>query len=164
MAACGDTVGGGTRSEIRAVGSSTVFPFAKAVSESFVLSNPNFSSPLIESTGTGGMNLFCQGVGPSTPDLANASRRMKLSEFETCQENGVTDIVELQVGLDGLAFASARGGLMMNLSPKIVYEALAARPYGVIKRVRLGLMLTPHSLMNRSSFMALLRLQEPVTH
>lgn len=131
LAACGDTVGGGTRSEIRAVGSSTVFPFAKAVSESFVLSNPNFSSPLIESTGTGGgMNLFCQGVGPSTPDLANASRRMKLSEFETCQENGVTDIVELQVGLDGLAFASARGGLMMNLSPKIVYEALAARPYG----------------------------------
>ena len=111
------------------------------------------------------MNLFCQGVGPSTPDLANASRRMKLSEFEACQENGVTDIVELQVGLDGLAFASARGGLMMNLSPKIVYEVyLAARPYGGDQTSELGLMLTPHSLMNRSSFMALLRLQEPVTH
>ena len=61
LAACGDTVGGGTRSEIRAVGSSTVFPFAKAVSESFVLSNPNFSSPLIESTGTGGNELILPG-------------------------------------------------------------------------------------------------------
>ena len=131
LAACGESAGGGTRDSIRAVGSSTVFPFAKLVAESFARSNPEFNSPLIESTGTGGgMNLFCSGIGPSTPDMANASRRMKASEFVTCQENGVTDIVELQVGLDGLAFASAQGGIMMNLSPKIVYEALAASPYG----------------------------------
>lgn len=131
LAACGESAGGGTRDSIRAVGSSTVFPFAKLVAESFARSNPEFNSPLIESTGTGGgMNLFCSGIGPSTPDMANASRRMKASEFATCQENGVTDIVELQVGLDGLAFASAQGGIMMNLSPKIVYEALAASPYG----------------------------------
>lgn len=123
--------GGGTRDSIRAVGSSTVYPFAKQVAESFARSNPDFKSPLIESTGTGGgMQLFCQGVGADTPDMANASRRMKVSEFDTCMENGVTDIIELQVGLDGIAFASAQGGITMNLTPQIVYEALAANPYG----------------------------------
>ena len=55
---------------------------------------------------------------------------MKASEFEDCQANGVTDIIELQVGLDGIAFASAKDGISMNLTPKIVYEALAASPYG----------------------------------
>jgi phosphate transport system substrate-binding protein len=131
LTACGDSGGGGARDSIRAVGSSTVYPFAKAVSESFARTNPDFKSPLIESTGTGGgIQLFCAGVGANTPDIANASRRMKASEFASCQANGVTDIIEMQIGLDGLAFASAQGGITMNLTPKIVYEALAARPYG----------------------------------
>ncbi|KUO57750.1 MAG: phosphate ABC transporter substrate-binding protein [Sphingomonadales bacterium BRH_c3] len=131
LAACGESGNSGTRDSIRAVGSSTVFPFAKAVAESFQNTNPNLKSPLIESTGTGGgMKLFCSGIGASTPDVTNASRRMKLSEFETCQKNGVTEIIEMQIGLDGLVFASKAGGLTMNLSPKIVYEALAANPYG----------------------------------
>lgn len=131
LAACGQSGTAGTRDSIRAVGSSTVFPFAKSVAESFARTNPDFKSPLIESTGTGGgMKLFCSGVGADTPDIANASRRMKASEFEDCVANGVTDVVELQVGLDGIAFASAQGGLTMNLTPKIVYEALAANPYG----------------------------------
>ena len=73
---------------------------------------------------------FCQGVGADTPDMANASRRMKLSEFDKCQANGVTDVIELQVGLDGIAFASAKDGIRLSLSPRTVYEALAARPYG----------------------------------
>ena len=119
------------RDSIRAVGSSTVFPFAKQIAESFARSNPEFKSPLIESTGTGGgVQLFCQGVGADTPDMVNASRRMKLSEFDKCLANGVTDVIELQVGLDGIAFASAADGIMLNLSPRTVYEALAARPYG----------------------------------
>ena len=133
LAACGgnDAGGGASRDQIKAVGSSTVYPFAKAVSETFTRSNPDFKSPIIESTGTGGgMKLFCQGVGAATPDIANASRRMKASEFETCQQNGVTDIIEVQVGLDGIALASSKGGITMNLTPKMVYEALAARPYG----------------------------------
>ncbi len=132
LAACGSNGGeGGSRDSIRAVGSSTVFPFAKAVSESFTRSNPEFKSPIIESTGTGGgIKLFCSGTGANTPDVANASRRMKASEFAECQANGVTDIIEMQIGLDGLAFASAKGGITMNLTPQIVYEALAARPYG----------------------------------
>src|SRR5690606_26406592 len=113
------------------VGSSTVYPFAKAVSESFARSNPEFKSPLIESTGTGGgIQLFCAGVGANTPDIANASRRMKASEFASCQANGVEEIIEIQLGLDALAFASAADGIDINLTPKIVYEAHAAQPYG----------------------------------
>ncbi|NQX93461.1 MAG: substrate-binding domain-containing protein [Erythrobacter sp.] len=128
LSACGGDV---SRDSIRAVGSSTVYPFAKQIAESYALSNPGYKSPLIESTGTGGgVQLFCAGVGAETPDMANASRRMKVTEFDKCQANGVTDIIELQVGLDGIAFASAKGGIMLNLSPKTVYEALAARPYG----------------------------------
>ncbi|MGE5953372.1 MAG: substrate-binding domain-containing protein [Qipengyuania vulgaris] len=133
LAACGgnEAGGGASRDQIKAVGSSTVYPFAKAVSETFTRSNPDFKSPIIESTGTGGgIKLFCAGVGAETPDIANASRRMKASEFETCQQNGVTDIIEIQVGLDGIALASAKGGITMNLTPKMVYEAIAARPYG----------------------------------
>ena len=130
LTACGDT-GGGTRDAIRAVGSSTVFPFAKLVAEEFSRNNSQFTSPLIESTGTGGgIALFCAGMGPQTPDIANASRRMKPDEFDTCAANGVTEIVELQIGLDGLAFGSAKGGITMNLTPDIVYRAIAARPYG----------------------------------
>ncbi len=129
LSACDSS--GGTRESIRAVGSSTVYPFAKQVAESFSRSNPGMRSPLIESTGSGaGLALFCQGIGANTPDMANASRRMKVSEFETCQSNGVTDITEIQVGLDGIAFASTQGGIMMSLTPQIVYQALAANPYG----------------------------------
>ncbi len=127
----GCDTGAGVRDSIRAVGSSTVYPFAKQIAESFSRSYPDLGSPLIEQTGTGGgMQLFCEGLGADKPDMANASRRMKLSEFEKCQANGVKDIIELQVGLDGIAFASAKDGIDLNLSPRIVYEALAAAPYG----------------------------------
>ncbi|MFM7404308.1 MAG: substrate-binding domain-containing protein [Erythrobacter sp.] len=116
---------------VHAVGSSTVYPFAKLVAENFSRANPDMRSPLIESTGTGnGIQLFCSGLGPDTPDMVNASRRMKPSEVDGCTSNKVDEIIELQVGLDGIAFASAKGGIMLNLSPKTVYEALAARPYG----------------------------------
>jgi phosphate transport system substrate-binding protein len=130
LAACGGGASD-TRESIRAVGSSTVYPFAKLVAENFAKSHPDYSSPIIESTGTGGgINLFCGGVGASHPDIANASRRMKASEFATCQANGVTEVTEIQVGLDGIAFASSQGGIDMNLSPEIIYRAIAANPYG----------------------------------
>ncbi len=130
LSACGDA-GSATRDSIRAVGSSTVYPFAKLVAESLARSNPSLRSPIIESTGTGGgMKLFCAGLGADTPDITNASRRMKASEFAECQTNGVEDVIEIQVGLDGIAFASAEGGITMNLTPRLVYEALAAKPYG----------------------------------
>ena len=84
LAACGDQGGAGaTRDQIRAVGSSTVYPFATAASELFVQTNAGMKSPIIESTGTGGgMKLFCSGVGAQYPDMANASRRMKKTEFD----------------------------------------------------------------------------------
>lgn len=130
LAACGGA-GDATRNSVKVVGSSTVYPFAKLVAENFARSNPDLGSPIIEATGTGGgINLFCRGVGADHPDVANASRRMKTSEFATCQQNGVTEITEIQIGYDGLAFASAQGGITMNLTPEIVYRALAAMPYG----------------------------------
>jgi phosphate transport system substrate-binding protein len=130
LAACGGGTSA-TRDSVKVVGSSTVYPFAKLVAENFARANPDLGSPIIESTGTGGgINLFCGGVGADHPDVANASRRMKASEFATCQANGVTEITEIQVGMDGLALASAQGGIEMSLTPEIVYRALAARPNG----------------------------------
>jgi phosphate transport system substrate-binding protein len=123
--------GAAARDQIRAVGSSTVFPFATAVAELFVQGNPGMKSPIIESTGTGaGMKLFCAGVGAQHPDIEDASRRMKKSEFDQCKANGVTDIVEIQIGVDGLAFAESTKGPGFKLTPKLIYEALAANPYG----------------------------------
>lgn len=133
LGACQDKAGGGdsARDQIRAVGSSTVYPFATAVAEQFVSANPGTKSPIIESTGTGaGMKLFCAGVGAQHPDIENASRRMKKKEFEQCQANGVKDIVEIQIGVDGLALAEAKNGPGFKLTPAHVYAALAANPYG----------------------------------
>jgi phosphate transport system substrate-binding protein len=131
LAACGSGGGStdGARDVVRVVGSSTVYPFATAVAE--MLGKAGGKAPVIESTGTGaGMKLFCAGVGASHPDIENASRRIKASEYEDCKKNGVTEIVEIQVGLDGIAFAEATGGPGMALEPADVYKALAANPFG----------------------------------
>lgn len=130
LAGCGGSQGD-SRDQIKAVGSSTVYPFAKAIAESLAKSDTAFKSPIIESTGTGaGMKLFCAGVGVQHPDIENASRRMKKSEYEDCAKNGVKDIVEIQVGLDGIAFAEAKGGAGLALTQVDVYKALAANPFG----------------------------------
>jgi phosphate transport system substrate-binding protein len=116
---------------MRAVGSSTVYPFAKVVAERVARANPRVGTPIIESTGTGaGFKLFCAGVGERFPDISNASRRIKKSEYDDCAKNGVKDIVEIQVGLDGIAFAEAKGGPGLALTPADVYKALAANPFG----------------------------------
>jgi phosphate transport system substrate-binding protein len=95
------------RDQIRIVGSSTVYPFTTTVAEAF--GKTNGKTPVVESTGTGGgMKLFCAGVGEDSPDFTNASRPMKKSEFEDCAKNGVTDIVEIKVGFDGLSLAHAK--------------------------------------------------------
>ncbi|CDO34354.1 substrate-binding domain-containing protein [Novosphingobium sp. KN65.2] len=132
LSACGGSGGSssGARDQIKAVGSSTVYPFATAVAEAYAKSTGE-KSPVIESTGTGaGMKLFCAGVGAQHPDIEDASRRMKKSEYEMCQKNGVTDIVEIQVGIDGIAFAEAKNGPGMKLTPTDIYKALAANPFG----------------------------------
>jgi phosphate transport system substrate-binding protein len=133
LAACGGSGGsssGGARDFVRVVGSSTVYPFATAVSEVAVKS-AGIKSPIIESTGTGaGMKLFCAGVGATHPDVENASRRMKKSEYEDCAKNGVKNVIEVQIGLDGIAFASAKNGIDMPLTVTDIYKALAASPFG----------------------------------
>ncbi len=132
LSACGGSGGGtsGARDNVRAVGSSTLYPFATAVAEATAKATGG-KAPVVESTGTGaGMKLFCAGVGKAHPDVQNASRRMKASEYADCAKNGVKDVVEIQVGLDGIAFAEASGGANMKLTPVDVYKALAANPFG----------------------------------
>ncbi|HUP67138.1 MAG TPA: substrate-binding domain-containing protein, partial [Sphingomicrobium sp.] len=112
------------RTQMRAVGSSTVYPFAKMVAERIARANPRLGTPIIESTGTGaGMKLFCAGVGERFPDVENASRRMKASEAKLCASNGVTQITEIQVGLDGVTFATAKNSPLRNLTQRDIYLA-----------------------------------------
>ena len=113
------------RDQIQIVGSSTVYPFATIVAERFG-NKGDFKTPVIESTGTGGgMKLFCQGVGESNPDITDASRAIKSSEWEDCQKNGVKDIVEVIIGNDGIAFANSIKGPKLNLTRKQLWMALA---------------------------------------
>src|SRR5688572_17192975 len=137
LAGCGEgPTGGGSgaasRNQIRVVGSSTVYPFARAAAERFAQANTSFAAPIVESTGTGGgMNLFCAGVGPQHPDVTNASRRIKDSEIELCNRNGVNQIIEVPVGIDGLALIeSAERPTGFQLTVRDVYAALAANPFG----------------------------------
>ena len=116
---------------MRAVGSSTVYPFAKMAAERIARANPKLGTPIIESTGTGaGMKLFCAGVGERFPDIENASRRMKASEAKLCTANGVKEVTEIQIGLDGVAIATALGTPIAGLTQKDIYLALAKTPYG----------------------------------
>ena len=113
------------RDAISVVGSSTVYPFATVVAERFGKST-DFKAPKVESTGSGGgLKLFCKGVGVATPDITNASRRIKSSEFEKCQKNGVKEIVEVLIGYDGIVLANAKEGAKFELSRKDIYLALA---------------------------------------
>ena len=117
---------------IRIVGSSTVYPFTTAVAEQFKRRFAQAETPIVESTGTGGgIKLFCAGVGTQHPDIVNASRRIKRSELDLCAKNGVTDIVEVQVGVDGIVLAEAGNAPDVALEPKDIFLALAAtRPDG----------------------------------
>jgi len=113
------------RNTISVVGSSTVYPFATVVAERFG-KKTSFSTPKIEATGSGGgMKLFCNGVGLNTPDITNASRRIKKSEFDKCQNNGVKEIVEVHIGFDGIAVANSKKAGQLQLTRKDLFLALA---------------------------------------
>jgi phosphate transport system substrate-binding protein len=114
------------RDQLKIVGSSTVYPYAQAVSEEFAKKTGN-KAPVLESTGSGGgMKIFCQGVGEANPDITNASRGMKKSEWELCTKNGVTDITEIQIGYDGLSIAQSKKAKPMDLTKEQIFLALAA--------------------------------------
>jgi phosphate transport system substrate-binding protein len=132
FAACGSKTGGGggSTSDLHIVGSSTVYPFTKAVAEDFMRANPGVNVT-VESTGTGGgMKLVCAGVGNQYPDIEDASRQIKKSEYETCVQNGAKTIIEVPVGIDGLTIIEAKNGPAMNLTQADIYKALAANPFG----------------------------------
>lgn len=132
LAACGSSHSGGasSSSQIKIVGSSTVYPFTTAVAEAFQRDNPG-TSVIVESTGTGaGLKLFCAGASGDTPDMANASRQIKKSEYELCAKNGVKQIVEVPIGIDGLTFIQNKNAPALSLSAKDIYLALAANPFG----------------------------------
>ncbi|HIP13054.1 MAG TPA: PstS family phosphate ABC transporter substrate-binding protein [Arcobacter sp.] len=114
------------RDQIKIVGSSTVYPFSSAVAEELGATT-SFPTPVVESTGSGGgMKLFCAGNGMNTPDITNASRRMKTKEFKLCVKNGVTDITEAVIGFDGIAFAQAKSNTPFSVTKKQLLLAVAA--------------------------------------
>ena len=114
------------RDQISIVGSSTVFPFSTAVADKFG-KKTKFKTPKVISTGSGGgMKLFCKGSGIDTPDITNASRRMKKKEWEKCQAAGVKNITEVVIGYDGIVLANAKAAPTFNLTRKQIYLATAA--------------------------------------
>ena len=113
------------RDTISVVGSSTVYPFATSVAER--MKDEGFKTPVIESTGTGGgMKIFCKGLGTLTPDFTNASRAIKPKEIEMCRKNGVTEINEIIVGLDGIAFVQNGEQPQVNFTKEQIWLAMAA--------------------------------------
>jgi phosphate transport system substrate-binding protein len=113
------------RDYINIVGSSTVYPFATVVAEQFGKST-SYKTPKIESTGSGGgFKLFCAGVGVEHPDITNASRAIKKSEFDTCVANGVKEIVEVKIGYDGIVMANSKKTAPLKLTRKDIFLALA---------------------------------------
>ena len=126
LAACMLTAGvAQARDYISIVGSSTVYPFATTVAERFGKTS-KFKTPKIESTGSGGgLKLFCAGTGLQHPDITNASRRIKGSEYKKCQANGIKDIVEVKVGYDGIVMGNSKAAPQLKLSRRDIYLALA---------------------------------------
>ena len=130
LAACGGNGAGSSATQLKAVGSSTVYPFTTAVAEAYQRANPG-SSVIVESTGTGaGIKLFCSGIGSEFPDMVNASRPMKASEYADCAKAGAPQVIELPIGIDGLTLIQAAGAQPLDLTVRDIYAALAAKPFG----------------------------------
>jgi phosphate transport system substrate-binding protein len=132
VAACGGSGsnGGTAGTQLKVVGSSTVYPVTTAVAEEYQRANPG-SSAIVESTGTGaGIKLFCSGVGDKFPDMVNASRPMKASEYADCAKSGARQVIEVPIGIDGLTLIQAKGQAPLNLTTTDLYKALAANPFG----------------------------------
>ena len=140
LATLGVVNAGSGRDYISIVGSSTVYPFATVVAEKFGKTT-SYKTPKIESTGSGGgLKLFCAGVGVEHPDITNASRRIKQSEFERCAQNGVTEILEVKIGYDGIVLANSKKTAPLKLTRKDIFLALAKE----VPNPRGGEKLTPN--------------------
>lgn len=114
------------RDQLQVAGSSTVLPYATIVAEAFG-ENTDFPTPVVESGGSSaGLKKFCEGVGENTIDIANASRPIKDSEKEACKAAGVTEIMEVRIGYDGIVFASDINGSDFAFTAADWFNALAA--------------------------------------
>ncbi|MEM9969221.1 MAG: substrate-binding domain-containing protein [Pseudomonadota bacterium] len=117
------------RDNVQVAGSSTVLPYASIVAEAFG-ENFDFPTPVVESGGSSaGLKRFCEGVGLNTIDIANASRQIREREIAACAEAGVTDIIEVRIGYDGIVFASDINGPSFAFTPEDWYKALAAEHF-----------------------------------
>jgi phosphate transport system substrate-binding protein len=113
------------RDQVQVAGSSTVLPYASIVAEAFG-ENFDFPTPVVESGGSSaGLKRFCEGVGENTIDVANASRQIKDKEIQACADNGVTDIIEVRIGYDGIVFASDINGNGFEFTPSDWFLALS---------------------------------------
>lgn len=125
VVACGTAAAQSARDYVYIVGSSTVYPFSTVVAERFGRGS-EFRTPKVESTGSGGgLKLFCDGVGVDYPDIANSSRAIKQSEIDNCAANGVSEIVEVKIGYDGIVIANAISAEAINLTRRDLFLALA---------------------------------------
>ncbi|MFT3973872.1 MAG: substrate-binding domain-containing protein [Amaricoccus sp.] len=117
---------GATREQVRVVGSSTAFPYSQAVAEEFA-GETGQPSPVVEATGTGGgLRIFCAGVGPRTPDVTVASRRILPSERALCRRNGVADLTEVRFGEDAVVIAQSRDAVPTDFSRAELFQAIGA--------------------------------------
>jgi len=113
------------KDQIRIVGSGTVYPFTTVVAEAFGKATGK-KTPVVEANGSGpGIKLFCAGNDDASPDFADASRAMTKDELATCIKNGVTDVAQLTIGIDGLALTNAKGGPAINITEQQLFAALA---------------------------------------
>jgi phosphate transport system substrate-binding protein len=115
------------RDQVQITGSSTVLPYATIVAEAFG-ENFDFPTPVVEGGGSGaGRQKMCLGVGANTVDIANSSSRISQKDLDTCAANGVTDVMEVRFGYDGIVFASAVDGPEFALTPADIYGAIGAQ-------------------------------------
>jgi phosphate transport system substrate-binding protein len=113
------------RDYVDIVGSSTVYPFSTVVAERFGRRS-EYRTPKVESTGSGGgFKLFCDGIGVDFPDIANSSRRIKKSELANCIANGVTEVIEVKIGYDGIVIANDIGAESIALTRRDIFLAMA---------------------------------------
>ena len=112
------------RDNVQVTGSSTVLPYATIVAESFG-ENFGFDTPVVEGGGSGaGRKKLCEGVGEQTVDIANSSSKITEKDIALCTSNGVTDIMEVEFGFDGIVFATTVDGPSFALTEKDLYLAL----------------------------------------
>ncbi|SFT68925.1 substrate-binding domain-containing protein [Sedimentitalea nanhaiensis] len=113
------------RDQVQIAGSSTVLPYASIVAEAFG-ENFDFPTPVVESGGSSaGLKRFCEGLGENTIDIANSSRKIREKEIKACAANGVSDIIEVRIGYDGIVFASDIDGNSFEFTPVQWYKAIS---------------------------------------